>query len=92
MKPGPLTIYDESQKVTGLLEPKSGGEPQQFEYSYPEQYDIAEVLNEANVPFTTDPQNTGLLTSALVNIAPFVLILLLFLFITRSTQGTNQSS
>jgi cell division protease FtsH len=92
LKPGPLTIYDESQKVTGLLEPDSRGELQQFEYSYPEQYDIAKVLNEANIPFTTDPQNTGFWTSALVTMAPFVLILLLFLFIMRSAQGGSQSS
>jgi hypothetical protein len=26
LKPGPLTVYDKSQKVTGLLEPEGGGE------------------------------------------------------------------
>jgi cell division protease FtsH len=65
-KPGPLTIYDDSQKVTGLLKADGRGEPQEFEYSYLEHYDIASVLNEANIPFTTEPQNAGFRTSTLV--------------------------
>ena len=56
-KPGPLTIYDESQKVTGLLKADGRGEPQEFEYSYPEHYDIARVLDEANISFTTEPRH-----------------------------------
>jgi cell division protease FtsH len=92
LKPGPLTIYDESQKVTGLLKADDGDEPQEFEYSYPEGYDIAGVLNESNTPFFTDPQTAGFWTSTLVTMAPFVLVLLLFLVIMRSGQGANQSS
>jgi len=88
LKPGPLTVYDESQKVMGLLKPEGGGELQKFEYSYPEGYDIAAVLNEADIPFTTNPQNTGFWTSALVTMAPMFLVLLFFLvFMTRSMQG-----
>src|ERR671917_559545 len=71
-KPGPLTIYDESQKVTGLLKADGRGEPQEIEYAYPEHYDIARVLNEANIPFTTEPQSVGFWTSALVTMAPFL--------------------
>ena len=91
-KPGPLTIYDESQKVTGLLKADGRGEPQEFEYSYPEHYDIARVLNVANIPFTTEPQSTGFWTSVLVTMAPFILILLVFLFIVRSARGGGQDS
>ena len=91
-EPGPLTIYDESQKVTGLFKADGRGEPQEFEYSYPEHYDIARVLNEANIPFTTEPQSAGFWTSALVTMAPFLLILLVFLFILRSARGGGQSS
>jgi cell division protease FtsH len=88
---GPLTVYDESQKVTGLLEPEGAGEPRKFEYSYPEHYDIAAALNEANIPFTTDPQNTGVWISALITAAPVFLVFLLFLFMMRSRQsGGNQ--
>jgi cell division protease FtsH len=92
LKPGPLTIYDESQKVTGLYKADGRGELQEFEYSYPEHYDIARVLDEANIPFTTEPQSVGFWTSALVTMAPFLLILLVFLFILRSARGGNQSS
>jgi cell division protease FtsH len=78
-----LTVLDEDQTVTGLL--KDGNE--EFEYSYPEQYDIAAAFNEAKIPFETDPQTTGFWTSALVTLAPIFLIVLLFLFIMSSMQG-----
>ena len=70
LEPGPLTVYGESQKVTGLLEPEGGGEPREFEYYYPEGYDIANVLDEAGIPFTTDPQTAGFWARALVTVAP----------------------
>jgi cell division protease FtsH len=93
LKPGALTIYDESQKVTGLLKPEGGGEPQEFEYCYPEHYDIAAVLNEADIPFKTDPQNTGSWTRMLAGAAPIFLVVLFFLFMMRRMQGGgNQSS
>ncbi len=91
LEPGPLTVYDESQKVRGVLKPEGGGEPQEFEYSYPEGYDIAAVLDEAGISFTTNPQNIGFWAGALGTMAPFVLILLLFLFIMRPAQGASQS-
>src|SRR3712207_606241 len=46
-KPAQLIVKDEDQTVTGLLKEENGQE-QEFEYSYPEYYDIAAVLNEAN--------------------------------------------
>src|SRR4051812_20476785 len=30
LEPGPLMVYDESQKVTGLLKPEGAGEPRKF--------------------------------------------------------------
>nr|WP_269479186.1 ATP-dependent zinc metalloprotease FtsH [Rubrobacter xylanophilus] len=92
LEPGPLKVYDESQKVTGLLKPEGGGEPREFEYSYPEGYDIARVLNEANIPFTTDPQTAGPWARAIAVMAPFVLILLLFFLMTRTGRSASQSS
>jgi cell division protease FtsH len=91
-EPGPLVVYDKSQRVAGLLEPQGGGEPRRFEYSYPENYDIAEILNEAEIPFTTKPQGAGLWTGALVTTAPMVLVLLFFLVFMRRTRqgGGNQ--
>jgi cell division protease FtsH len=89
---GPLTVYDESQKVTGVLKPEGGGELQKFEYFYPEGYDIAEVLNEADIPFKTYPQNTGLWLTLLGTLAPIFLIVLFFLFFMRGSMqgGGNQ--
>ena len=49
-KPGSLLIKNEDQTVTGLLK-RDGGQPQKFEYSCPENYDIAAVLYEADIPF-----------------------------------------
>jgi cell division protease FtsH len=90
-KPAQLIVKDEDQTVTGLLRGKNG-QPQKFEYSYPEYYDIADVLNDANIPFTTDPQNTGFWTRMLAGVAPIFLVVLFFLFMTRRMQGGTQSS
>jgi cell division protease FtsH len=88
--PGALTVRDEGQTVTGLLE-RDSGQPQEFKYFYPEHYDIAAVLNRAAIPFTTDPQNVGLWTRMLAGLAPIFLVALLFLFMMRRMQGGNQS-
>src|SRR3712207_873470 len=83
---GALRVRDGNQTVTGLLE-RDGGQPQEFEYSYPEHYDIAAVFNEADIPFTTDPQYVGFWTRALVGIAPIFLVVLFLLFMMRWMQG-----
>jgi cell division protease FtsH len=88
--PGTLTVRDEGQTVAGLLE-RDGGQPQEFKYFYPEHYDIAAVLNRADIPFTTDPQNVGLWTRMLAGVAPIFLVVLFFLFMMRRMQGGNQS-
>jgi cell division protease FtsH len=90
--PGTLTVRDEAQTVTGLLE-RDSGQPQEFKYSYPEHYDIAAVLNGADIPFTTDPQYMGFWTRMLVGVAPILLVVLFFLFMVRRMQGGgNQGS
>ena len=80
---GTLTVMDKDQTVTGVL--KKGNK--EFEYAYPQQFDIAAAFNDAKVPFETDPQNQGFWTSALISIGPIFLILLLFLFFMSSMQG-----
>ncbi len=80
-----LTVEDQDQTVTGLIKTDSG-RSQPFEYAYPEQYDIAAAFNEADIAFTTDPQNSGWL-QVVASIAPIFLILILFLFIMSSMQG-----
>ncbi|HLL40472.1 MAG TPA: cell division protein FtsH, partial [Rubrobacteraceae bacterium] len=86
-----LTIRDEDQTVTGLLE-RDGRQPQGFEYSYPEHYDIAAVLNEANIPFKTDTQKVGFWLSLFGRLGPIFLIVLFFLFMMRRMQGGGQGS
>jgi cell division protease FtsH len=88
--PGALTVKDEDQTVTGLLDRGSGRE-QEFEYSYTQLTDVAAELDGADIPFYTDPQSMGFWTRMLLSIAPIFIILLLFLFIMRSMQG-NQSN
>jgi cell division protease FtsH len=86
-----LTIRDEDQTVTGLLE-RDSGQPRKFEYSYTEHYDIAAVLNEANIPFTTDTQKVGFWLSLFGRLGPILLIVLFFLFMMRRMQGGGQGS
>ena len=83
--PDELTVKDEDQTVTGLIKNGNGGE--QFEYSYPEYFDIANTLNEANIPFTTDPQNTGFWLTLLGTLGPILLIILFFILFMSSMQG-----
>jgi cell division protease FtsH len=88
--PGALTVKDEDQTVTGLLD-RGDGRGQGFEYSYTRLTDVSADLEGAGMPFYTDPQRAGFWTRALVSIAPIFVVLLLFLFVMRSMQG-NQSN
>ena len=81
-----LTVGDQKQTVTGLLKRDNGG-PQEFEYAYPSEYDIAAAFNEANIPFLTEPPNNSFWLTLIGTIAPIFLIILLFLFIMSSMQG-----
>ncbi|MEW6638530.1 MAG: AAA family ATPase, partial [Actinomycetota bacterium] len=78
-----LTVRDEDQTVVGVL--KDGN--RRFEYSYPEQYDIAAVLNEAEIPFVTDPQNTGFWLTLIGTIGPILLIVLFLILFMSTMQG-----
>jgi cell division protease FtsH len=84
----PLLVKDEDQTVTGLLK-ESGKDPEKFKFSYPKDYDIAAVFNKAEIPFKTDPQNTGFWFSLLGTIGPLLIFLLLFLFLMSSMQGSG---
>jgi cell division protease FtsH len=84
----PLLVKDEDQTVTGVLE-ESGESPEKFKYSYPKLYDIADTFNDAEIPFKTDPQNTGFWFSLLGTIGPLLIFLLLFLFLMSSMQGSG---
>jgi len=81
-----LTVLDEDQKVTGLLK-RDSGKPDEFEYFYTQQTDVAATLNEADIAFDVDPQNTGFWLSLLATLGPIFLIIILFLFIMSSMQG-----
>ncbi len=82
-----LTVKDQDQTVTGVLKEGSPAGQGEFEYAYPEQFDIAASFNGADIPFETDPQNTGFWLTLIGTIAPIFLIILLFLFIMSSMQG-----
>ena len=84
-KQNPLTVKDEDQTVVGEVKARGGNE--KFEFPYTEDYDIARVLGNANIPYTTDPQNTGFWLGLLGTIGPLLIFLLLFLFLMSSMQG-----
>ncbi len=86
-KEAPLLVKDEDQTVTGKVKTGDGNQTEEFEYAYPEYYEIANVFNDANIPFTTDPQNTGFWLGLLGTIGPLLIFLLLFLFLMSSMQG-----
>ena len=84
-----LLVKDEDQTVTGQLQQSSEDEPERFEYPYPQEYDIAAAFNEAEIPFYTDPQNTGFWLGLLGTLGPLLIFLLLFLFLMSSMQGSG---
>ena len=86
-----LLVKDEDQTVTGLLQAEDGT-IEKFEYSYPEQYDIASAFDEGEIPFYTDPQNTGFWLGLLGSLGPFFLIVLLFFLMMRYLRGGNQGN
>ena len=83
----PLTVKDDDQTVTGVLDTPGEGENDKFEFPYAEDYNIASTLGEAEIAYTTDPQNTGFWLGLLGTIGPLLIFLLLFLFLMSSMQG-----
>ncbi len=88
MENDPLLVKDEDQTVTGSLQ-QADEDPEKFEYPYPQEYDIAAVFNDAEIPFKTDPQNTGFWLGLLGTLGPLLIFLLLFLFLMSSMQGSG---
>ena len=86
-----LLVKDEDQTVTGLLQGEDGS-AEKFEYPYPEQYDIASTFDEGEIPFYTDPQNTGFWLGLLGTLGPLFLIVLLFFLMMRYLRGGNQGN
>jgi cell division protease FtsH len=86
-----LLVKDEDQTVTGLLLGEDG-DTEKFEYPYPEQYDIASTFYEGEIPFYTNPQNTGFWLGLLGTMGPFFLIVLLFFLMMRYLRGGNQGN
>jgi cell division protease FtsH len=84
--PDTLMVKDEDQTVTGLLE-NGDGNKEKFEYSYPNQFDIAAAFNDADIPFMTDPQNTGFWLTMLGTLGPILLIILFFILFMSTMQG-----
>jgi cell division protease FtsH len=84
----PVTIKDSDQTVEGLLE-RRGGQPEEVRYPYStgEQEAIPRLLNDANIPYEVDPQNTGFWLGLLGTLGPLLIFLLLFLFLMSSMQG-----
>ena len=82
-----LTVKDQDQTVTGVLKDGSDVGQGQFEYAYPQQFNIAAAFNDTDIPFETDPQNTGFWLTLIGTVGPIFLIILLFLFIMSSMQG-----
>ena len=83
----PLTVKDDDQTVIGMYRPEADANPEEFEFPYAEDYDIAQTLGGANIAYTTDPQNTGFWLGLLGTIGPLLIFLLLFLFLMSSMQG-----
>ena len=81
-----LTIFDEDQTVRGLIE-TSDGERVNFEHSYTQLTDVASQLDEENIAYHTDPQNTGFWLTLLGTLAPILLIVLFFVLFMSSMQG-----
>jgi cell division protease FtsH len=79
------TIFDRDQRVEGKL---VGGE--QYRVIYPTDYadDITKLIREDNdIRLEVDPQRQSPLISVILQLLPFALIFLLFLFFMNQMQG-----
>ncbi|MBA3794894.1 MAG: ATP-dependent zinc metalloprotease FtsH [Rubrobacter sp.] len=82
-----LTVFDEDQTVRGLIKPEGGGASVNFEHSYTQLTDVANQLDEENIAYAVDPQNTGFWLTLLGTLAPILLIVLFFVLFMSSMQG-----
>ena len=82
-----LTVFDEDQTVRGLYTPEGSNERVNFEHSYTQLTDVASQLDEENIAYDVDPQNTGFWLTLLGTLAPILLIVLFFVLFMSSMQG-----
>lgn len=81
-----VTILERDHIVRGELKK---GSPKYFQATYPQDYDLTSKLLESGVEnIKVDPQNS-LWLSILINIFPFVLIILFWIFMMNQMQGGN---
>ncbi|MCX7831724.1 MAG: ATP-dependent zinc metalloprotease FtsH [Actinobacteria bacterium] len=81
-----VTIFERDHIIKGSLKK---GSPKHFQTTYPSDYDITAKLLESGVEnIKVDPQNS-LWLSILINIFPFVLIILFWIFMMNQMQGGN---
>jgi cell division protease FtsH len=84
-----LTVYDEDQTVRGLLK-RDGGEKANFEYSYTQLTDVAGQLDEQNIAYDVDPQNTGSGSRCLAPWLRYSHSAVLYLFMSSMQGGGNR--
>src|SRR3712207_1616901 len=77
-----VTVHNGDDAVTGEL--KDG---KKFVYYYPQNYNVAALLNKAGIPFITIPQNNGFWFTLIGTLAPILLIVLFFILFMSSMQG-----
>lgn len=81
-----VTIFERDRIIEGTLKK---GSPKRFKTSYPSEYDITSKLLENKVSkINVDPQNSFWL-SVIVNLLPFALIILFWIFMMNQMQGSG---
>ncbi|MDI6822425.1 MAG: ATP-dependent zinc metalloprotease FtsH [Actinomycetota bacterium] len=77
-----VKILDKDHIIKGKLQNGT-----QFEVSYPESYNISEVLLKHKVSTQVDPQKETVWWLILSNLLPFILILAIWVFMLQQMQG-----
>jgi len=77
-----VKILDKDHIIKGKLQNGT-----QFEVSYPESYNISEVLLKHKVSTQVDPQKEAVWWLILSNLLPFILILAIWVFMLQQMQG-----
>ncbi len=81
-----VTILERDRIIKGTLKE---GEPRNFQTSYPADFDITNRLLESGVKdIKVDPQNS-LWLSIIINLLPFALIILFWIFMMNQMSGGN---
>lgn len=81
-----VTIFERDHIIKGTFKK---GTPRHFQTTYPSDYDITAKLLESGVSeIKVDPQNS-LWLSILINLFPFALVILFWIFMMNQMQGGN---